>query len=436
MVEQRHETTHDSYGLAVVLLVGLAVRFGLFTHSGYVTDTQIFEGWAERGGTYGVLSMYNRALPGPLPDYPPLLLYVYSFVGWVVHAIQGSYEHTKTFAAAIKAPGIIADVLTFFALIKAGERLLTRHHGVLAGALFLLLPASWLDSTIWGQYDAIYSLLLFAAFFFIGEKRTALAGVAAGLAFAAKFQVIAFLPFLLLVAASSGWKDVRRGLIAFTIAVIAVFLPFIVSGHTNEVVYAYTHAVGAYGVLSVDAFNIWRIVFGADARNLSDTVEVAGLPYRTWGALFYLVALAVTARAAWVRLRNLEERERTLFVLNTGAVAAFVFFLFPTEIHERYLFAFLPLAALWGSMSRSKIFLYIGISIVIAFNIALVLPIESVRPIYESSGVLDRFLAGILVVLASIAAWLMLWRTSMSGVHDVSSRNPLSQTLQRAGIRS
>jgi Gpi18-like mannosyltransferase len=401
-------TTDEKTAFAIVLLAGLVIRLGLFTHSGYLTDTQIFEGWAARGATYGIFSMYDQTLPGPLPDYPPLLLYLYSLVGLSVRAVQGSFEHTVVFAAAMKTPGIIADVITLCVLTLVGRQLHSRTKGITAGAIFFLLPASWLDSTIWGQYDAIYSLILLIAFFCAGARRPIIAGCCAGLAVTAKFQVVAFLPFLLLIAASAGWRDVWRGVMAFAITIAVVFVPFLATGHGHEIVSAYGHAVGAYSVLSIDAFNVWRVMFGSDARRISDLIHAGGISYRMWGFLIYLAAAVVVMGIMWRRLAGLAQSERIHAALNAGAIAAFLFFLFPTEIHERYLFAFLPLASIWATRRLAEISLYCLVSVLIAINIAMVLPIAALEPVYAGIPYLDRVLSGLLILTALIVTLMML----------------------------
>jgi Gpi18-like mannosyltransferase len=433
MAEVHQKWTRDELtGFAAVLITGLVIRAALFTHSGLLTDTQIFEGWSARGAIFGVFSIYDRTLPGPRPDYPPLLLYVYSLVGFVVRELQGSFEHTKIFAAAIKAPAILADIGTLGALATFGRRLVSRQNGIIAGALFFLLPASWLDSTIWGQYDAVYSLLILISFFFAGERRPILAGCFAGLAITAKFQVIAFLPFLLLVAASAGWKDVWRGIAAFSMTIVVVLLPFIVTGHGGDVADAYGHAVGAYSVLSVDAFNIWRLIFGAESRRLSDLGHVAGISYRTWGFIAYFLALTAVMSVAWPRLQNATGTMRTKAALTVASIAAFLFFLFPTEIHERYLFAFVPLAAIWATEKRASLGIYILTSIVIALNIASVLPIASMRPLYEATPFLDRTLSGLLIALAIMATLMMLVDMPVPRIPHTLRRLSHAETLQHA----
>lgn len=395
---------------AVVLAVGLALRIALITHSGFITDSLIFESWAQRGATYGVLRIYDRQLPGAPADYPPLLLYMYTLAGLATRAIQGDFARTTVLAAAMKLPSILAGCGIYLSLVRIGSRILTRRHGLLAGGLYFMMPASWLDSSVWGQLDAIYTLLLLVSLDLAARRRMVLAGITTALAITAKFQVVAFLPFLAVVAISWGWKAFGRSMVAFTATVVAVFLPFIITGRMNDVTYAYTHAVGSYDILSIDAFNIWVLLFGSAASAVSDLDTFAGIAYRSWGIVLFTAALAVILVTAWKRLPRLDETGKVSLALSGAAAVSLAFFLFPTEIHERYLFPFVAFAALWGTRGDRYLILYVALSFLVALNIAYVLPIGASELMYLKLPWLDRVFSLLIILLAALS-----WRSLLGG---------------------
>ena len=56
-----------------------------------------------------------------------------------------------------------ALALTFGLLAWAGARWFGRRAGLLAAALYLFIPVTWYDSALWGQVDAVGTLVVLAA---------------------------------------------------------------------------------------------------------------------------------------------------------------------------------------------------------------------------------------------------------------------------------
>jgi Gpi18-like mannosyltransferase len=266
------------------------------------------------------------------------------------------------------------------------------------------MPASWLDSAVWGQTDSFYSLLLLAAFAAIGFRRGVLAGVAVGLAVTAKFQVVAFLPLIAVLAASIDRRMFVKGFVASIVTVLAVFAPFIIAGKMGNIIREYSQAPGSYQLLSVDAFNFWHLLFGEAASATSNLDTFAGLTFRTWGTAAYLLALAMILVVGSRAVRNaLDDRQRVEAALASAAMTSLAFFWFPTEIHERYLFPFLALAALWGTSGRREMVIYLVLSLAVGLNIAYSLPISVTDAFFRVVPAADR-LVSLVIVIAGIAA--------------------------------
>ncbi|MEO5590853.1 MAG: hypothetical protein ABIS03_14830 [Gemmatimonadaceae bacterium] len=393
-----------------LVLVALLIRGAVIFHPGHQPDVRIFEGWAERGARYGIINMYNTSLPGRIADYPPSILYLYTAVGNVVEALQGDFHHAELFIAILKMPAIIGDILMGLLLFGLGAHAVGPRRGLAAAGLYLLLPASWIDSAVWAQADSIYTLLLVAAFAAIAMRRGVLAGVAAGLALTAKFQVLPFLPLLAVIAVAIDWKLLVRGVVGCIAGIVLVFLPFIRARNLDQVYNAYGQAVGAYGILSVNAFNIWRIAFGDRAAAVSDLTLSGGLSLRTWSLAAFAIALALTlyfsARA--VRARESRGQQQVEGVLASAAVMALVFFVFPTEIHERYLFPFIALAAIWGTRGRLELLVYCVISLSVGLNIAYSLSISVTDMFFAVIPSAER-LVSVLIVAGGFAATVMIF---------------------------
>ncbi len=393
-----------------ILAIALVIRAAVIFHPGHMQDVRLFERWAAEGVRFGITSIYDRQLQLITPDYPPLLLYVYTAIGHVVYGIQGSFAHTPLFVAALKLPAIIADALVALLLLALGRRLGYTHRGLIAAGVYLLMPASWLDSAVWGQTDAFYSLLLLAAFAAIGFRRAVLAGVFVGLAVSAKFQVVAFLPLIAVLATAIDWRMLPKGLAACTLTVLAVFTPFIMAGKLDNVMREYSQALGSYQLLSVNAFNVWRILFGDASRITSNLGSFGGLTFRTWGIAAFLVALtAILVVASRAVRRSVDDAARVEAVLSCAAMVSLAFFLFPTEIHERYLFPFVVLAALWGASGRREMALFLVLSLAVGLNIAHSLPISATDAFFRIVPAADRLIS-LATVVAGFAASAMMVR--------------------------
>ena len=380
------------------MAIGITIRVLLIFHRGNVLDIRLFEEWAAKGAMYGVTNLYNPSVPGRIADYPPLLLYAYTIVGKLVLGLQNDFHHSPLFVIGIKAPGIIADCLISILILLAGSRVATRKRAVIAAGFFFLLPGSWLDSAVWGQSDAVYAGLVFAAFMAVASRRGATAGFAAGLAVAAKFQTLAFLPALVITAAALDWRLLIRAAIAFAVTIVAVFLPFVAAGAAGSVINAYTHILGAYRATSVNAFNFWWLRFGNDSARISDDTVVNGASYRTWGLAFLSLALLGLLTAVWLKLRSQTMSKAVDYSLQVAAITAFLFFLAPTEIHERYLYPYLILAALWATKGRLEMSLYLVTSTAIALNIAFPLHISLTSRMFAAFPIAGRVIScGIMI---------------------------------------
>ncbi len=192
----------------------------------------------------------------------------------------------------------------------------------------LFLPTVFLNSSLWGQCDAIYTSFGLWAFYFCLRNRQFAAWLLWGIAFSFKLQAIFFLPFLLFYSLHKRWRW-----------------------------YAPLVAVAAFAVLSVLPI--------LEGRSLSSTLgiyllqakdPVGGQPALAWysptfgqllpgGGFFYhyfkqaMLVMGAVAGLLVVSLAFLKDKFSDKQVLNILAISLFVVpFLLP-GIHERYLFS-------------------------------------------------------------------------------------------------
>ena len=395
--------------------IALAIRIALIFHPGHVQDFQIFSSWAEKGAEYGVVEMYDPRVPGHMTDYPPVMLYLYTGVGHLIGAIQGDQARTMFSTAMVKLPGILGDFALAAVMILIGRRTIGRRRGVIAATLYLLLPASWLDSAVWGQVDSVVTLLVLVAFVALAMKRPWIAGSAAGLAVCTKYQALAFLPLLAAIALVIDWRLLTKAVVATVGAATAVLMPFIIAGNFSQVAAAYSRAVGAYSVLSANAFNLWRIGFGDAASSIPDTQDFAGLSYRNWGFVMFASALTIVIVLTSRMLASARDDDtlRLRIVLASAAVLSLAFFMFPTQIHERYLFPFLALGAFFATRGWIEMLTYLTISAGIALNIAYRLSISAAELLYRAVPGAERLIAIALLASGVVASVMIFYRVPL-----------------------
>jgi hypothetical protein len=73
--------------------------------------------------------------------------------------------------AWFKAPAVLADLLTCILLVIIGWKLASTRRGILAGALYAVLPSVFYDSAVWGQVDAIHTLFMLLCLLAFMERR-------------------------------------------------------------------------------------------------------------------------------------------------------------------------------------------------------------------------------------------------------------------------
>jgi len=121
---------------------------------------------------------------------------------------------------------------------------------------------------------------------------------------------------------------------------LLLLLPYLVAGKLPVVYSVVTSAVGYFPYASVNCFNLWA--WFLPPYGTSDALRWAGLTYKQWGLLSFLVAatgvLLPLALTTWHKLRSrtiFGPPDQALVLLSLGLVSL-VFCYFNTQMHERY----------------------------------------------------------------------------------------------------
>jgi Gpi18-like mannosyltransferase len=342
-------------GLVILILaVSLAIRLALIPSPGYVLDINTYKAWIGTAVDTGLKAFYGTVWC----DYPPFNVYIFLSLGSIAKAL--SLFGTDWMLYLIKLPSNIIDLATAFLIFCIVRKRFDFKTSLIACAAYAFNPATIFNSAIWGQFDAIYTFLLFLSVMTAVESRPKLSGMFFALALLTKPQSIALLPLLtFFIARRYGLKKLLTSIAIGAGTVLAVILPFQWSDPIKTLVGIYTGGYGNYAYTSVNAFNLWGIegFWLSDARAFILSLQSIG--WIMFGAcvIFALYAL----------------RRKSDYAMYFAAfVMLFAFFMLPTRIHERYLFPAFSFLALFLYERRASV-IYVALSIAYLINQAYVL---------------------------------------------------------------
>ena len=350
---------------------------------------------------------------------------------------------------------MLADIAIGYVLYRLvrgwrGARPDAQRLGLLAAGIYVFNPVTWYDSAIWGQTDAVGTLVLLLTVAALvrgnAEGASALAVVAALIK--PQFGVVA-LPVVgvvllrrhllragampehqvLLPARLRGWFEFERGpwrLVSSAVTALAVamviLLPFSldIPGFLNQMI----QTAGGYPWLSVNAYNPWSLVGADGALPLafgggwsSDVVALLGpLPGVFIGGMLLAVGFGLGA----LRLLWLDDR-RSIIIVTT--FLALGFFILPTRVHERYMFPIFALLPILAVVDRRWLIATVGLSIGAFINMHGILTTEIyATPNLEHLALGDLFrepLGIVVAVILMVGGFAFIaWRMRPSAVHE------------------
>lgn len=126
-------------------------------------------------------------------DYHAPYLYILYFLSLL------PIKTTVAKVIAVKSISIIFDILNALIIAKIISKYQKNRVIVFFSGFFcFFLPTFFLNSTVWGQCDSIYTFFCLLTVFYLLKSKHFLAMLFYGFAFSFKLQSIFFLPFLLL----------------------------------------------------------------------------------------------------------------------------------------------------------------------------------------------------------------------------------------------
>ncbi|UQZ34754.1 phospholipid carrier-dependent glycosyltransferase [Paenibacillus sp. PK3_47] len=351
------------YGIFAAALI-LRIWIGL-TAQGYQNDMNTFIAWGQRLTDLGPGKFYEE---GYFADYPPGYLYIL----YLLSSIKGLFGFAHGSGAEMllfKLPAILSDLVLGYLIYRIGRKKLGAGPAIGLMLLFLFNPAVLMDSAAWGQADSFFVMFLLLSIAGAVDKAFVRAAVFFALATLVKPQALIFTPVLLFAFYHHrAWKQLAVGaLYGLGIFLLLAAPYFWNNGGLMGLIDLYKATLSSYPYSTVNAFNLYALT---DPMWSSLDMTWLGIPYRIWG---YIVILAAVAAAAYYSFgKDRKDLSKSYFI---GMVLIVIMFVLGTKMHERYMFPVLILAIFAYIESRDRRFLtlFLGFTLTQYINVGYTL---------------------------------------------------------------
>jgi Gpi18-like mannosyltransferase len=325
----------------VLCIIGLFIlRLIISLLPSYRIDIDGYIAWSyylRDNGFEGVYQNFHIVY-GPFYLY---FLWLTGFIGKILSLDRGGIEFL------IKFWSVLFDFLGAYIIYLISIKYKKEKYGLIAAAIYVLNPAIFMNSSIWGQFDTMSITMLLFVFYMFNTNKKMPAVIVYSIAIITKPQVVFFAPLVLILY----FKDfhfrkiyfielLKAGIMCLCTYIILT-IPFEqgrglfwLLPHTLESARDYPYA-------TANAFNLWTLFGG---QTVHDSVRFIGFSYYIWGVGLLILSLAGAI---------------ILYIRRPKSVLAFYFapfiisllsFMFYTGMHERYMlqaFIFIAVCTIW-----------------------------------------------------------------------------------------
>ncbi|MBQ7032845.1 MAG: glycosyltransferase family 39 protein [Clostridia bacterium] len=313
-----------------ILIFSLFFRLALgMLTEGLHTDMGCWRGWADRAANVGIGSFYSDEV---FCDYPPGYIYFLYFIGVVRKIFSGMPTGFDTLL--LKLPAILCDSIMCGVLYKKTfKETKDNRLPVLLTVLYATNPAIWVNSSVWGQVDAVYTLFLILSLLSLLEESYLRSAILWAVAVVIKPQALLVFPLYLLTIwekrkIENFWKQLFLSLIGFLLTALLLVLPFAAGKSPVFIPALYLKTLASYPYASVNAFNLSTLL-GANWVPINNLF--AGLSYVAWGTLGIIAAIGISS---FIFVKG-KDRSRYFYA---AGLLIFGVFVLGSKMHERYLF--------------------------------------------------------------------------------------------------
>ncbi len=386
-----------SWQLVGIGLLALAAKLALAGYFlGYSADVNTFSAWAIDLYQLGLGAFYR---PGDFTDYPPGYMYFLWCVGSIVQNLHLRFG-TPIFLMVLKLPAILADLCAAYWLYAQFKPTAAdREKARIAAVLWLFNPLAILTSSVWGQVDSIFTLVMVLTLVAFVRAQFSWAAAGYALAILLKPQALLLAPLALVAfIRMPNWREQISTLAIFIGVAVILILPFAWQQASPLWIFnLYAGTLGSYPYLSLNAFNLYTL-FNANWLPLETTVFGVGVA--NWAWLLVLAGLVPILYMVW------RTRVVGAYLWAAAAIIA-VFFVFGPKMHERYLFPAALLTLVCWLWLKDKRLLGVAIGFSLTCFINLWVTLDAVVRLNSSVVLYDQWLLP-LVSFANVMLTLYL----------------------------
>lgn len=319
--------------------------------------------------------------------YAPFYLYFLWLSGLVAKIFGLSYFWHSVM---IKLWAVLFEALGAWLLYRMAERANQRHTGMVAALCYLMNPGVFVNSSVWGQFDAIPATMLLGVIFLMESGKRNAGALLFLVAVLTKPQSGLLVPIVLYLYFRGFRLERKRvmSLVSGIVAGIALYLLIVMPFYEPTDLCGskipafldpfwwlfdlYLRSIQDYPYATANAFNFWTLVGGQVQK---DTLPFLGLTYQTWGNILFLLS------AVYVFYLLYKGKGDVFSVIYGAYLILFSAFMWITKMHERYLLPaiiFIILAAAYDKMHIPAAIL----TSICVFSNQLVIYIISFRKVY------------------------------------------------------
>ncbi len=357
--------------VAAVIIIRILLSF-LPSHR---VDMGMYNYWSHYLADRGYAGFYESSHI----VYAPFYMYFLQISGKIASIFHVS-DLTHEFL--IKMWAVLFEFIGAYLIYRIGKHLGKSRAGFWTGVFYVLNPAVFINSSIWGQFDSFFATILLAVVYCFCLKRNVTAAVLYMVAILTKPQSIFLLPLVAYVFLFGDlqWKkalpffkttysptEIRShfdkkywlkflyatlGVIGAYVFIVLPFYEPTPAAKGNLLLYVidlflwvprlYLKYVNDYPYATANGFNLWTILGG---QIVIDSEPFLGLTYAAWEKIFLALLWIFVAGL----LIQVKKNEFSLYYISY--ILAFGFFMVYGRMHERYLvpaLIFLAVSTLWA----------------------------------------------------------------------------------------
>lgn len=334
--------------VTVSLIIGIVIFVRIFSLQlpSFKIDMTDWQAWAGRMVELGPTHFYS---PDYFADYFPGYLYILWGIGIVYKLIYPAANFfSENFAIILKFITTLFDMATAFIIFRIVSNYQKKSWGILASIFYLANPALIFNSSVWGQIDGILTFFSVLAFYYLLEMKSSVQGsLSLATALLIKPQALAAFPiFFTRLIKTSKPKSFVIVILILAALPLLISWPFFLDNPIFGLFQLLKKTAAGYQYTSLYAFNFWSIIGWWQ----SDSKLWLFIPYQVWGLILYLLAQVL------IIIPLIKKPDHKLFYFAV-ALSLFAFFLFPTRVHERYLFPFFAFSIVSIFIYQNKLLL-------------------------------------------------------------------------------